>query len=59
MSLERSRNPFLNDVGSNVEVLELRVASVGIDDERVLLDNALLFLLFGLARLEPEKMKQG
>lgn len=51
MRLQRALHPLLSDVGSDVEVFELRVAAVEVDDQRVLLDDALLLLLLGLSRL--------
>ena len=51
MRLQRALHPLLSDVGSDVEVLELGVAAVEVDDQRVLLDDALLLLLLGLSRL--------
>ena len=47
--LQRSRDSLLDDVGTDVEILELGVASVGVDDERVLFDDSLLLLLLRLA----------
>lgn len=49
MSLQRALHPLLCDVGSDVEVFEFGVAAVEVDDQRVLLDDALLLLLFGLS----------
>lgn len=49
MSLQRALHPLLSDVGSDVEVFEFGVAAVEVDDQRVLLDDALLLLLFGLS----------
>ena len=43
----------MDDVGSDVEILELGVASVGIDDQRVLLDDSFFLLLFRLASFKP------
>ena len=51
MCLQRALHPLLCDVGSDVEVFELGVAAVEVDDQRVLLDDALLLLLLGLSRL--------
>lgn len=51
MRLQRALHPLLSDVGSDVEVFELRVAAVEVDDQRVLLDDALLLLLLGFSRL--------
>lgn len=51
MCLQRALHPLLCDVGSDVKVFKLRVAAVEVDDQRVLLDNALLLLLFGLSCL--------
>lgn len=51
MSLQRALHPLLGDVGSDVEVLEFGVAAVEVDDQRVLLDDALLLLLLRLPRL--------
>lgn len=51
MCFQRALHPLLCDVGSDVEVFELGVAAVEVDDQRVLLDDALLLLLFGLSRL--------
>lgn len=51
MRLQRALHPLLCDVGSDVEVFELGVAAVEVDDQRVLLDDAFLLLLFGLSRL--------
>lgn len=51
MRLQRALHPLLSNVGSDVEVFELRVAAVEVDDQRVLLDDALLLLLLGLSRL--------
>lgn len=44
-------HPLLGDVGSDVKVFELRVAAVEVDDQRVLLYDALFLLLFSLSRL--------
>lgn len=51
MCLQRALHPLLCDVRSDVEVFEFGVAAVKVDDQRVLLDDALLLLLFGLSRL--------
>lgn len=51
MSLQRTLHPLLGDVGSDVEVFEFGVAAVQVDDQRVLLDDALLLLLLGFSRL--------
>ena len=51
MGLERALHPLLSDVGPDVEVLELGVAAVEVDDQRVLLDDALFLFLLGLAGL--------
>lgn len=51
MCFQRALHPLLCDVGSDVKVLELGVAAVQIDDQRVLLDDTFLLLLFGLSRL--------
>lgn len=51
MCLERTLHPFLGDVGSDVEVLELGITAVQVYHQRVLLDNALFLLLLSLARL--------
>lgn len=51
MCLKRALHPLLGDVGSDVKVFELRVAAVEVDDQRVLLDDALFLLLFSLSRL--------
>lgn len=49
--LQGALHPLLRDVGSDVKVFELRVAAVQVDDQRVLLDDALLLLLLRLPRL--------
>lgn len=49
--LQGALHPLLRDVGSDVKVFELRVAAVQVDDQRVLLDDALLFLLLRLPGL--------
>lgn len=49
--LQGALHPLLGDVGSDVQVFELGVAAVQVDDQRVLLDDALLLLLFRLSRL--------
>lgn len=51
MRLHWALHSLLCDVWSDVEVFELGVAPVEVDDQRVLLDDALLLLLFGLSRL--------
>lgn len=51
MSLQGALHPLLSDVGSDVEVFELGVAAVQVDDQRVLLHDALLLFLFRLSRL--------
>lgn len=53
MCLQRALHPFLSDVGSDVEVFEFGVAAVEVNDQRVLLDDALLLLLLGLPCLVP------
>lgn len=49
--LQGALHPLLRDVGSDVKVFELGVAAVQVDDQRVLLDDALLFLLLRLPGL--------
>lgn len=49
--LQGALHPLLGDVGSDVQVFELGVAAVQVDDQRVLLDDALLLLLLRLSRL--------
>lgn len=51
MGLQRALHPLLCDVGPDVEVFEFGVASVQVDDQRVLFDDALLLLFLGLSRL--------
>ena len=51
MCLQRSLHPLLCDVGPDVKVFELGVAAVEVDDQRVLLDDALFLLLLSLSRL--------
>ena len=51
MCLQRALHPLLGDVGPDVEVLELGVAAVQVDDQGVLLHDALLLLLLRLPRL--------
>lgn len=41
MGLERALHALLGDVGPDVEVLQLGVAAVQVDDQRVLLHDAL------------------
>ena len=53
MRFERPGYPLLHDIGPYVQILELGVASVWVDDERVLFDDSLFLLFFRLARLEP------
>lgn len=51
--LQGALHPLLSDVGSDVEVFEFGVAAVQVDDQRVLLDDALLLFLLRLSRLIP------
>ncbi len=51
VGLEDAAQPLLNNVGADVEILELGVALALVDDELVLLDEVGLLLLLGLARL--------
>ena len=52
MRLEVAGDALGDDVGSHVEILQSRVASVRVDDERVLLDDPVLLALLRLARPE-------
>lgn len=51
MRLQGALHSLLRDVGSDVKVFELGVAAVQVDDQRVLLDDALLLLLLRLPGL--------
>ena len=51
VGLQGPLHPLLGDVGPDVEVLELGVAAVQVDDQGVLLHNALLLFLLRLPRL--------
>lgn len=51
MGLQRPLHPLLGDVGPDVEVFEFGVGAVQVDDQRVLLDDALFLLLLSLPGL--------
>ena len=51
MRFKHTTQPFLSDVGSNVQVLELGISFALINDELVLLDQVCLFFFLGLASL--------
>lgn len=50
VGFKHPREPLLDNVGPDVQVLELGVAFALINDQLVLLDQVGLFLLFGLPR---------
>jgi hypothetical protein len=52
VSFENAGETFLNNVGSDVEILQLRVAPTLVDDQSVLLDQIRFFFFLGLSSSE-------
>lgn len=53
MRLQRSKNAFLGDVGSNIKIFEFRIRLVLRQEKRVLLNQIFFFLLLSFACFEP------